>query len=130
MNSIRKLTGRSSPPPEVLVPILVAVGGALVFVLVGLLRWQIEGDAALVRFPIVIGVIELLVAGGLLAALRPARMVGVVVFLLLALLHLLTVLGDGPIWVRVIFSVLSAAHVYGAVLLNTGPARSHLGGTP
>jgi len=129
MDSIRKLTGRSSAPPEVLVPILVAVGGALVFMLVGLLRWQLDGDAGLVRFPIVIGVLELLVAGGLLAALRPSRLIAIVVFLLVALLHLLTVLNDGPIWVRVVFSVLSAAHVYAVVLLNTGPARGHLGGT-
>jgi hypothetical protein len=129
MDSIRKLTGRSSVPPEVLVPIFVAVGGALVFVLVGLLRWQLDGDAGLVKFPIIVAVLELLVAGGLLAAVRPARLIGVVVFSLLALLHLLTVLNDGPIWIRVIFGVLSAAHVYGVVLLNTGPARTHLGGT-
>jgi hypothetical protein len=38
------------------------------------------------------------------------------------------VLADGPGWARVASGVLSAVHIYGVVLLNTGPARAHLGG--
>ena len=119
-------TGRSSTPPEVLIASIVAAGGALLFLLVGVIRWQIDGDAGWVRFPAIVAVLELAVAAGLMVAFRPARITGIIVFLLLALLHLLATLNTGPVWARVVAGVLSAAHVYGVVLLNTAPALVYL----
>jgi hypothetical protein len=121
-------TGRSALPPELLVPVLIAAGGALLFVLSALVRSQVDGDGSLLKFPIVIAVLELLVAGGLVARFKPARITGCVVFTVVALVHLLIVLAAAPWWVRVLSGVLSAAHVYGFVLLSSGPARAHLGG--
>ncbi|WNV89658.1 hypothetical protein [Umezawaea sp. Da 62-37] len=128
---MRNPTGRSSVPPEVLIASLVAGGGALLFLLVGVIRWQVDGDAGWVRFPVIVAVLELVIAAGLFVGFRPARITAIIVFLLLALLHLLSALNTGPVWARVIAGVLSAAHVYGVVLLNTAPALVHLkrGGT-
>jgi hypothetical protein len=122
---------RSSMPAEVLISSVVAAGGALLFLLVGVIRWQVEGDAGWVRFPIIVAVLELVVAAGLVVGFRPARITAIILFLLLALLHLLATLNTGPVWVRVVSGVLSAAHVYGVVLLNTAPALTYLkrGGT-
>ena len=119
---------RNRVPAEVRVPALIAAAGALVFLLVGVVRWQTEADAAVLRVPIAVTVLELLVAAGLIAGLRPARLVGIAVLALVALLHLLIVLGAGLWWTRVLSGVLSAVHVYAIVLLTTGPARRHLGG--
>jgi hypothetical protein len=129
MVSLRKLTGKSAVPPEVFVPALVAVGGALLFLIMGLVRWQVDGDATWLRFPAVIAVLELVAAAGLVVGFKPARVTGIFVFGILALLYLLVTLNEGPLWTRIVSGVLSAAHVYGVVLLNTGPAREHLGGS-
>jgi hypothetical protein len=128
MPSLRRLTGGSATPPEVVVSALVAAGGGALFVLTALLRWYADGDAGFLTLPLGVLVLELLVAGGLLARFRPARLTGVVLFAVLALLHLLIVLAAAPWWVRLVSGVLCAAHVYGVVLLNLAPARAHLGG--
>ncbi len=119
-------TGRSGVPPEVLVASVVAVGGALLFLLVGVIRWQLDGDAEWLRFPVIVAVLEIVLAAGLMVGFRPARLTSIIVFLLLALLHLLATLSNGPVWARVVTGVLSAAHVYGLVLLNTAPALTYL----
>ena len=122
---------RKTVPPEVLIASVVAAGGALAFLLVGVIRWQVDGDAGWVRFPVIVAVLELVVAAGLMVGFRPARITAIILFLLLSLLHLLATLNTGPVWVRVVSGVLSAAHVYGVVLLNTAPALTYLkrGGT-
>ncbi|MEO6089584.1 MAG: hypothetical protein ABIQ18_41400 [Umezawaea sp.] len=122
---------RKTVPPEVLIASVVAAGGALLFLLVGVIRWQVDGDVGWVRFPVIVAVLELVVAAGLMVGFRPARITAIILFLLLSLLHLLATLNTGPVWVRVVSGVLSAAHVYGVVLLNTAPALTYLkrGGT-
>jgi hypothetical protein len=122
---------RRSVPPEVFIASVVAAGGALLFLLVGVIRWQLDGDAGWVRFPVIVAALELVVAAGLVVGFRPARITAIIVFLLLSLLHLLATLNTGPVWVRVVSGLLSAAHVYGVVLLNTAPALVYLkrGGT-
>jgi hypothetical protein len=116
-------------PVEARLATLIGAAGALVFVLMGLIQAQVEGDSALLRFPVVVAVLELLVVGGLAAGLRPARLTAAVLFGLVALVHLLVVLNDGPVWLRLLSGLLSAAHVFAVVLLNTRPARFHyLGG--
>ncbi|TWP50316.1 hypothetical protein FKR81_21720 [Lentzea tibetensis] len=119
---------RTDTPVEVLVSALVAGGGALLFVIVALVRWQVEGGADVLKAPIAIGLLELLVGAGLMLRIRIAHKVAMGVFVLVGLLHLLIVLADGPVWARVVSGVLSGVHVYGVVLLNTGPARNYLGG--
>ncbi|HEX6341690.1 hypothetical protein [Umezawaea sp.] len=120
------MTRNPSAPPEVLISAAVAAGGALLFLLVGVVKWQVDGDVVWVRFPAVVAALELVVAAGLVIGFRPARVTAIILFLLLALVHLLATLNDGPVWARVITGVLSAAHVYGVVLLNTAPALIHL----
>ncbi len=115
-------------PIEARLGTLVGVVGGLLFVLEGVFRWQGDGDTAWLKFPIIILVLELVVVGGLLADIRFARPTAAVVYSLVGLVHLLAVLNDGPVWVRVLSGVLCAGHVFGVVLLNTRPARLHFGG--
>ena len=116
-------------PVEAFLAILIGAVGALAFVLMGLVQWQVENDSAWIRFPVVVAVLELLAVGGLVANLRPARITAALVFALVALVHLLAVLNQGPVWIRVLSGLLSATHVFAVVMLNTRPARLHfLGG--
>ncbi|MGZ3143207.1 hypothetical protein ACVDFE_14670 [Lentzea chajnantorensis] len=114
--------------PEVLVSSAVAFGGALVFFAVGLVLWRTSGDADVLKLPSFLALVELPVAACLLLGLRFAHYPAMVLFVLVALLHLVIVLADGPVWARVASGVLSVVHIYGVVLLNTGPARRQLGG--
>jgi hypothetical protein len=115
-------------PVEVRVASAVALGGAAVFFAVGLVLWRATGDAAVLKLPSFVAVVELPVAAALWLRLRFMHYPAMVAFILVALLHLVIVLADGPSWARVASGVLSAVHIYGVVLLNTGPAREHLGG--
>ncbi|MFE2754074.1 hypothetical protein ACFXGA_18960 [Actinosynnema sp. NPDC059335] len=116
-------------PTEVFLAILLGAAGAVLFVLMGLIQWQVEGDSTWMRFPVIVAVLELLAVGGLATGLRPARLTAAIVFGLVALVHLLAVLNDGPVWLRVVSGLLSAVHVFAVVMLNTRPARLHfLGG--
>ena len=116
-------------PTEAFLATLVGAAGGLAFVLMGLVQWQVEDDPTWIRFPVIVAVLELLAVGGLVAGLRPARLTAAFLFGLVALIHLLAVLNQGPVWIRVLSGVLSAAHVFAVVMLNTKPARIHfLGG--
>ncbi|MFI9009765.1 hypothetical protein ACIGNX_21285 [Actinosynnema sp. NPDC053489] len=121
------LTPRNAPTEAFLATLIGAVGG-LVFVLMGLVQWQVEDDPTWVRFPVIVAVLELLAVGGLVAGWRPARLTAAFVFGLVALIHLLAVLNQGPVWLRVLSGLLSAAHVFAVVLLNTKPARLYFFG--
>ncbi|MFI9816438.1 hypothetical protein [Saccharothrix variisporea] len=118
---------RGGPVEAFLGTLVGAVGGAL-FVLEGLIRWQSTGDGVWIRFPLVVLVLELVAVAGLIARFRPARLTAVLIYGLIGLVHLLAVLAEGPVWVRVLSAVLSALHVFGMVLLNMKPAREHFGG--
>ncbi|ROP40949.1 hypothetical protein [Saccharothrix texasensis] len=116
-------------PTEVFLAILIGAAGGLAFVLMGLVQWQVEDDPSWVRFPVIVAVLELLAVAGLVARPRPARLTAAFVFGLVALIHLLAVLNQGPVWLRVLSGLLSAVHVFAVVMLNTKPARIHfLGG--
>ncbi|NUT50910.1 MAG: hypothetical protein HOV94_26930 [Saccharothrix sp.] len=117
-------------PVEVFLATLLGAAGALVFVLMGLIQWQVEDDPTWIKFPLIVGVLELLAVGGLVARFRPARLTAAFVFGLVALIHLLAVLNQGPVWIRVVSGLLSAAHVFAVVMLNTKPARLHFLGGP
>ena len=115
-------------PVEARVAILIGTAGALAFVLMGLVQAQVEADSSWLRFPVVVAVLELLAVAGLAAGARPARLTAACLFGLVGLIHLLAVLNNGPVWLRVLSGVLSAAHVFAVVLLNTRPARLHYSG--
>ncbi|MFJ6672638.1 hypothetical protein ACIQMJ_16135 [Actinosynnema sp. NPDC091369] len=122
------LTPRNAPT-EAFLAILIGAAGGLAFVFMGLVQWQVEDDPTWIKFPVIVAVLELLAVGGLVAGLRPARLTAAFLFGLVALIHLLAVLNQGPVWIRVLSGVLSAAHVFAVVMLNTKPARIHfLGG--
>ncbi|MDQ2588144.1 hypothetical protein [Saccharothrix yanglingensis] len=115
-------------PVEVFLATAIGGAGAALFVLMGVVQWQVEADATWVRFPVVVAVLGLLASVGLAAGWRPARLTAAFVFGLVALIHLLAVLNQGPVWVRVLSGLLSAAHVFAVVLLNTRPALIHFTG--
>jgi hypothetical protein len=117
-------------PTEVSLAILIGAAGGLAFVLMGLVQWQVEDDATWIKFPVIVAVLELLAVGGLVAGPRAARLTAAFVFGLVALIHLLAVLNQGPVWIRVLSGLLSAAHVFAVVMLNTKPARIHFIGGP
>ena len=122
------MTDPRNAPTEARLATLIGAAGGLVFVLMGLIQWQVEDDSAWIKFPVIVAVLELLAVGGLVAGLRAARLTAASVFGLVALIHLLAVLNQGPVWIRVLSGVLSAAHVFAVVLLNTKPARIHFFG--
>ncbi|WP_033437810.1 hypothetical protein [Saccharothrix sp. NRRL B-16314] len=112
-------------PPEVALAILIGAVGGLAFILMGLVQWQLDGDTGWIKFPVIVAVLELLVVFGLVAGPRAARLTAAFVFGLVALVHLLAVLNQGALWIRVLSGLISAAHVFAVVLLNTRPARIH-----
>ncbi|GGP49294.1 hypothetical protein [Saccharothrix coeruleofusca] len=119
---------RAKDTPEIHLACLLGALCATGFLLVGVVQWQVESDSSWIRFPALVAVLELLVVAGLATGVRQARPAGLAVFALGALAHLLTVLGQGPVWLRVVAALLSALHVFVVVLLNTKPAREHFGG--
>ncbi|MBB5805092.1 hypothetical protein F4560_004860 [Saccharothrix ecbatanensis] len=112
-------------PPEVALAILIGVVGGLAFILMGAIQWQLDGDPSWIKFPVIVAVLELLAVGGLVAGPRAARLTAAFVFGVVALIHLLAVLNQGALWIRVLSGLISAAHVFAVVLLNTRPARIH-----
>ena len=117
-------------PLEIRVAASLLVGGAALFLLVGLLRLSMEGGGAdsFTLLPMLVLVVAIGVAGGLLRGMRSARLFGLVFVLLVALLHASVALQSFPLWVRIVAVVLAASQVYVAVLLNTRPALLHSGG--
>lgn len=115
-------------PAEVNISALVAGVGALTFIVVALVRWRLEGGSDVLRLPISLGLAELVVGAGVLFRVRGSHLTAMIVFIVVGLLHLVIVLADGPVWARVVSGLLAVVHIYGVVLLNTGPARNYLGG--
>ncbi|MGH3435804.1 MAG: hypothetical protein ACRDRN_04985 [Sciscionella sp.] len=114
-------------PAEIKVVTLLIAGVALAFLVEGLLRWAIQGGVSVITPTVVVAAFELAVVGGMLARLRPARLVGVVVLTLATLLHLVILLSNGPWWARVISGVLAVGGGYAVILLNTASVRDFLG---
>ncbi|GAA3864100.1 hypothetical protein GCM10022243_33140 [Saccharothrix violaceirubra] len=119
---------RPDVPIEVFGALAIGAGAALVFVLEGLVLWQVESDPGWLRFPIIVAALELLAVGALLTRVRFARTFASAVFGLIGLVHLLATLNEGPVWLRVLSGLLSAVHVLALVLLNTRSALLHFGG--
>ncbi|APU14057.1 MULTISPECIES: hypothetical protein [Actinoalloteichus] len=120
-------TSSSRTPVEVRVAALALAGGALAFLLVGIVRWLTEGGFDVVGLPLVIFLAVGSAGAGLFTGRPGLRMFAMVIAVLVALLYLQFVLNDGFWWVRVLGGIAAAGTVYAVVLLNTGPARSFFG---
>jgi hypothetical protein len=110
-----------NPPLEVKIAAGIVGLGAVLFVVVALAR----GTDTL-QLPLGAGILAVAVCVGLVVRLRFVRTVTMVVVSLFAVLHLLIALSDGPWWVRVASGLLAVGYIYGAVLVNTEPARQYL----
>jgi hypothetical protein len=101
-------------------------GAGLVFLAESLIRLSAEG-ASILYVPIAQAVLDLLCAAVIVAGSRTLRPGVLVIAVLGTLVHMVIVLGGGPIWTRVVSAVLAIAQVYAVVLLNTRPIRIHFG---
>jgi hypothetical protein len=120
----------ATPPVEIRLAAALLVGGAVLFMLMALLRAPLEdisADENLFLVPVLQLAIGLGVAGGLWLGKRAARLSGLVLALLFALLHLSVALQGFALWVRIVSGLIAATQIYVAVLLNTRPALEHTG---
>lgn len=118
---------RFALPIETLMALLLIVGGALIFLAEGVVRWLVEGVSTDLTLPVVIAAFETAVAAAVLARVWAVRIIGVGVLAMVVLVHLLIALGGGPWWARAISGMLAMVGCYAVVLLNTGPMRDYLG---
>jgi len=104
-------------------------GAGLVFVVESVLRLATEAGvgASLLYVPIAQAVLDLLAAAVIVVGSRALRPGVLVIAVLGTLVHMVIVLGGGPMWTRVVSAVLAIAQVYAVVLLNTKPIRVHFG---
>jgi hypothetical protein len=110
---------------DVLVCALLIGGCGLVFLIADAIRLLPTTGVSGLAAPIVVALLELGAAAAVIAGLRPARPVIIIVLILATLLHLLFVMDGGVGWAQVVSAILAAAHVYALVLLNTKPVREH-----
>ncbi|GAA4025548.1 hypothetical protein GCM10022247_57870 [Allokutzneria multivorans] len=113
-------------PVELWATLACLVGAELVFLVAGLVRWAAEGGADLIVLPLVLLALSLVAAGSIMARIGIARAGAIAIAIFAGLLHLLVVLGDGPVIARVISGIVGAAQIYAVVLLSTGPMRKFL----
>jgi hypothetical protein len=104
-------------------------GAGLAFVVESVVRLATESGlgASLLYVPIVQAVLDLACAAVIVAGSKALRPGVLVIAVLGTLVHMVIVLGGGPIWTRVVSAVLAVAQVYAVVLLNTKPIRIHFG---
>jgi hypothetical protein len=101
-------------------------GSGLVWLVESLFR--LSGQPANILFvPIVALVLDAAAAWVVLSGNRVLRPAPLVLAVLGALLHMVILLGDGPLWTRIVSGLLAAAQIYALVLLNTKPVREHFG---
>jgi hypothetical protein len=104
-------------------------GAGLVFVVESVIRLATEAGvgASLLYVPIAQAVLDLLAAAVIVVGSRSLRPGVLVIAVLGTLVHMVIVLGGGPVWTRLVSAVLAIAQVYAVVLLNTKPIRIHFG---
>jgi hypothetical protein len=106
-------------PKEIQLPLLILLGGTVVFLVVGAVR-------GLLVLPLGLGALEILAIVMVLVRLSSMRVAVILLFGVAGLIHLLIAMGSGPLWIRVISGIIAIAGFYGAVLLSTGPARDFM----
>jgi hypothetical protein len=104
-------------------------GAGLVFVVESVIRLATEAGVgtSLLYVPIAQAVLDLLAAAVIVVGSRSLRPGVLVIAVLGTLVHMVIVLGGGPVWTRLVSAVLAIAQVYAVVLLNTKPIRIHFG---
>jgi hypothetical protein len=103
------------------------IGGAGVIWLVESL-FRLSGQPTnIIVVPIIALVLEAAAAVVVVTGNRVLRPGALVITVLGALLHMVILLGDTPIWTRIVSGILAAAQIYALVLLNTKPIREHFG---
>lgn len=126
----RGLTVGGNVPLEIRLAAGLMVGAATTFLLAAALRMPLEdigGGQGLFLLPVLQLTIAIGIAGGLVLGKRLARISGLVLALLFALLHLSVALQAFPLWVRIVSGLIAVSQIYVAVLLNTRPALEHTG---
>jgi hypothetical protein len=111
---------------DVRVSALLVGGGGLVFLAESLIQLSSQG-AGILELPIIALVLQSAAAAIILTGNRMARPVALIVVILAALMHMVILLGEGPVWTRIVSGLLAAAQMYALVLLNTKPVRAHFG---
>jgi hypothetical protein len=104
---------------------LLGVAG-LVFMVESLIRLSSQG-AGILYVPLVQLVLDGTAVGVILTGNRLLRPGVLVIAILGSLVHMVILLGGGPIWTRVVSALLAVMQLYVLVLLNTKPIRVHFG---
>ncbi|HEX4703401.1 MAG TPA: hypothetical protein VH352_14840 [Pseudonocardiaceae bacterium] len=101
-------------------------GAGLVFMVESLIRLSSQGTGIL-YVPIVQLVLDGTAVGVILTGNRLLRPGVLIIAILGSLVHMVILLGGGPIWTRVVSALLAVMQLYVLVLLNTKPIRVHFG---
>ena len=111
---------------EVRVSASLVLAGALIFLLQGFLLLGSEG-ATILYVPIVMLLFNVGFAWIILAGNRSLRPVVLILVIIEVILQMIVLLGNGPVWARVMSGLAAAVLLYTQVVLNTKPVRVHFG---
>lgn len=111
---------------EVRISALLVGGAGLVFLLESLFLLPVQGTGIL-YLPLAVFALNAVTTWIILTGNRVLRAPALVVVVLGVLVHMVILLGGGPLWSRILSGVLAAASVYALVILNTKPVRIHFG---
>lgn len=111
---------------EVRVSALLVGGAGLVFLLESLFLLPRQG-VGILYLPLAEFALNAATTWIILTGNRVLRAPALVVVVLGVLVHMVILLGAGPVWARIVSGVLAAASVYALVILNTKPIRIHFG---
>lgn len=111
---------------EIRVSSLLVGGAGLAFLLESLFLLATQGPGIL-YLPLAVFALNAIATWVILTGNKVLRPPVLVVVVLGVLVHLVIMLGGGPLWSRVISGVLAAVSVYALVILNTKPVRVHFG---
>ncbi len=111
---------------EIRISSLLVAGAGLVFLLESLFLLPRQG-LGILYLPLAVFALNSLATWIILTGNRALRAPVLVVVVMGVLVHMVIMLGGGPVWSRVISGVLAAVSVYALVILNTKPVRIHFG---
>ena len=111
---------------EVRISSLLVGGAGLVFLVESLFLLPRQG-VGILYLPLAVFVLNSLTTWIVLTGNRVLRAPALVVVVLGVLVHMVILLGGGPLWSRIVSGVLAAVSVYALVVLNTKPIRIHFG---
>jgi hypothetical protein len=112
--------------PEIRTSTVIVGAIGLVFLVANLVLLHSNG-VGILYLPLVLFVLDSASVWIVLTGNRVLRTLALVVVVLTALVQMVSLLGNGPLWFRICCGVLAAASVYALVVLNTKPVRVHFG---